>query len=395
MEDITIRKENEKEIILAKTRAEESDKLKSAFLSNLSHEIRTPLNAIIGFSSLITDSDLTHQEKKNLSDVVYKNSNDLLKLIEDLIEISEIETGQLNIKKSECSINKILNELRDSFIEEDKKSNGVKLSLRKEIPNDDFTILTDPIRLKQVLYNLMSNACKFTEQGFVEYGYTFRDDHNLLFYVIDTGVGIDPEKQKNIFSAFRQGDDSNTRKFGGMGLGLAISKHIVEKLGGKIWFSTSPGSGSTFYFTIPYIPVRLKFEPTLIEEKKEVFNWKNKTILIADDIDINFAFLKAAVKNTNAEVIWAKNGKEAVDLVQSNPDISIVLMDIIMPEMDGFEATRRIKQINSNLPVVCQTAYPSKENYLASLECGFDTYLAKPIKVQGMLQVIDKYMAEN
>ncbi len=395
MEDITLRKENEKELILAKTRAEESDKLKTAFLSNLSHEIRTPLNAIIGFSSLITDSDLTYQEKKNLSEVVYKNSNDLLKLIEDLIEISEIETGQLNIKKSECSVNKILNELKAVFIEEDKKARGVKLNLRKEIGSDDFTILTDPVRLKQVLYNLISNACKFTEQGFVEFGYTFKDDQTLLFYIIDSGVGIELEKQKNIFSPFRQADDSNTRKYGGMGLGLAISKHIIEKLGGKIWFTTCPGSGSTFFFTIPHIPVRLKFEQTLVEEKSTTFNWKNKTILIADDIDVNYVFLKAAVKNTKAEVIWAKNGKEAVDFVQSNPRINIVLMDIIMPEMDGFEATRKIKEINSNLPVVCHTAYPSKENYQASLECGFNTYLAKPIKVQSMLQVIDKFISEN
>ena len=391
MEDITLRKENEKELVLAKTRAEESDKLKTAFLSNLSHEIRTPLNAIIGFSSLLTDSDLTLVEKKNLSDVVYKNSNDLLKLIEDLIEISEIETGSLSIKKMECSVNAILNELQKSIIEEGKKANGVKISVRKEIHSDDFTILTDPVRLRQVLYNLLSNACKFTENGFVEFGYAFKDDQNLMFYVIDTGVGIEYEKQKHIFSAFRQADDSSTRKFGGMGLGLAISKHIVEKLGGKIWYTTMVGSGSTFYFTIPYIPIRLKFDPVQREEHKVVFNWKNKTILLADDIDVNYAFLKAAIKNTSAEVIWAKNGQEAVDMVMTNPSIDLVLMDIVMPDMDGFEATRKIKAFNNSLPVLCQTAFPSKEHYQAGLECGFDSYLAKPIKLQGILREIDKY----
>lgn len=395
MEDITIRKEYEKELLLSKTKAEESDKLKTAFLSNLSHEIRTPLNAIIGFSSLLTDSDLTSAEKKNLSDVLYKNSNDLLKLIENLIEISEIETGQLAIKKSECCINKLIDELKESFLADDRKGKSVKLNVRREIRSDDFTILTDPLRLKQILNNLISNASKFTENGFIEFGYTFKDERTLLFYVIDTGIGIEPEKQKYIFNPFRQADDSNTRKFGGMGLGLAISKHIVEKLGGKIWLTSIPGSGSTFFFTIPYIPVRFKFEPEPKEEKKLTYNWKNKTILIADDIDSNFVYLKAAMKQTSAEVMWAKNGLEAVEFVKKYPSIDLVLMDIVMPEMDGIEATKLIKLHNNNLPVVCQTAYPTKDNYQAALDCGFDSFMAKPIKVDGMLQIIDKFFSKN
>lgn len=395
MEDITIRKENERELLISKTRAEESDKLKTAFLSNLSHEIRTPLNAIIGFSSLMSDSDLTVTEKKNLSDVVYKNSNDLLKLIENLIEISEIETGQLTIKKSECAVNKVMQELQDLFLEEGRKGKSVKLNLRKEIRADDFTILTDPIRLKQILNNLITNACKFTENGFIEFGYAFKDESNLVFYVIDSGIGIEPEKQKSIFSPFRQADDSNTRRFSGMGLGLAISKHIVEKLGGKIWLISNPGSGSTFFFTIPYIPVRFKFEPEPKEEKKSTYNWKNKKILVADDIDANYIYLKAAIKQTCAEVIWAKNGLEAVECVKNDPNINLVLMDIVMPDMDGFEATRQIKKHNCKLPVVCQTAYPSNENYQAGIACGFDSFMAKPIKVDGMLQIIDKFIAQN
>lgn len=395
MEDITIRKEYEKELLLSKTKAEESDKLKTAFLSNLSHEIRTPLNAIIGFSSLLTDSDLTNAEKKNLSDVLYKNSNDLLKLIENLIEISEIETGQLTIKKSECSVNTLMEELKESFLADDKKGKSVKLNVRREIGSDDFTILTDPLRLKQVLCSLISNASKFTENGFIEFGYTFKDERTLMFYVIDTGIGIELEKQKYIFNPFRQADDSNTRRFGGMGLGLAISKHIVEKLGGKIWQTSIPGSGSTFFFTIPYIPVRFKFDPEPKEERKTTYDWKNRTILVADDIDSNYVFLKAAMKQTNVEVLWAKNGLEAVDLVKKNPAIDLVLMDIVMPDMDGFEATKLIKRHNNALPVVCQTAYPTNDNCQTALGCGFDSFMAKPIKVEGMLQIIDKFFSKN
>ncbi len=395
MEDITLRKEYEKELLLSKTKAEESDKLKTAFLSNLSHEIRTPLNAIIGFSSLLTDSDLTISEKRNLSDVLYKNSNDLLKLIENLIEISEIETGQLTIKKSECNVNKLIDDLRTTFLSDDKKGKSVKLNVRREIKSEDFTILTDSLRLKQILNNLISNASKFTENGFIEFGYTFKDERTLMFYVIDTGIGIEPEKQKYIFNPFRQADDSNTRRFGGMGLGLAISKHLVEKLGGKIWLTSIPNSGSTFYFTIPYIPVRFKFDPEPIDEIKSTYDWRNKTILVADDIDSNFVFLKAVIKQTNAEVIWAKNGLEAIEMVRKNPAIDLVLMDIVMPEMDGFEATKLIKLHNCNLPVVCQTAYPTNENMAAAQESGFDSFMTKPIKVDGMLQVIDKFISKN
>ncbi len=395
MEDITIRKEYERELLLSKTKAEESDKLKTAFLSNLSHEIRTPLNAIIGFSSLLTDSDLTNAEKKNLSDVLYKNSNDLLKLIENLIEISEIETGQFTIKKSECYVNKLMDELKETFLADDKKGKSVKLNVRREIGSDDFTILTDPLRLKQILNNLISNASKFTENGFIEFGYTLKDERTLMFYVIDTGIGIEPEKQKYIFNPFRQADDSNTRRFGGMGLGLAISKHIVEKLGGKIWLTSIPGSGSTFFFTIPYIPVRFKFDPEPKEERKTSYDWKDRTILVADDIDSNYIFIKAAVKHTNAEVLWAKNGLEAVQLVKNNPMIDLVLMDIVMPDMDGIEATKLIKRHNYNLPVVCQTAYPNNDSYQAAQDCGFDSFMAKPIKVEGMLQIIDKFFSKN
>ncbi len=395
MEDITSRKENEKELLLSKIKAEESDKLKTAFLSNLSHEIRTPLNAIIGFSSLLTDSELSIIEKKNLSDVLYKNSNDLLKLIENLIEISEIETGQLAIKKGECCVNKLMSELQETYLNEDKKGKYVKLNFKKEIRSEDFTILTDPLRLKQVLNNLISNATKFTETGFIEFGYTFKDERTLMFYIIDTGIGIELEKQKYIFNPFRQADDSNTRRFGGMGLGLAISKHIAEKLGGKIWLTSIPGSGSTFFFTIPYIPVRFKFEPEQKEEKKQTYNWKNKKILVADDIDSNYVYLKAAIKHTSAEVIWAKTGIEAVELVRNNPDINIVLMDVVMPEMDGYEATKLIKLHNNHLPVVCQTAYPNNDNNQIAIDCGFDSFMAKPIKIDGMLQIIDKFISQN
>lgn len=393
MENITKRKEYEKEILYAKSKAEESDKLKSAFLSNLSHEIRTPLNAIIGFSSLLSDNDLSFGERRNISEIIYRNSNDLLRLIENLIEISEIETGQLLIKKKEFSVNSMMSDLYRQLIEEDKKASNVKLSLRKEVRGDDLVILSDQTRLQQVLFQLLTNSCKFTENGFIEFGYSLKDENTLMFYVVDSGIGIEPEKQSLIFNPFRQVDDTSTRRYGGMGLGLAISKHIVEKLGGKIWINSTPKSGTSVYFTIPFIPVNSKFEIDNQSIHKQSFKWSNKTILVADDIDANYIYLKAALKKTDANVIWAKNGAEAVDFVKQGSNINIILMDIVMPELDGFEATKLIKHINNQIPIIGQTAYPSQKNFTHAKEIGFDSMLEKPIKVNRMLMELDKYLS--
>ena len=242
---------------------------------------------------------------------------------------------------------------------------------------------------------LISNALKFTETGFIEFGYTFKDPETLMFYVLDTGTGIDVEKQKTLFSPFRQADDSTTRKVGGLGLGLAISKHIIEKLGGEIWFTSTPGSGSTFYFTIPYIPVQSKFENKAFISERRKYNWSNRTILVADDIDTNFKLIKAALKSTNANLIWARNGMEAIQIVKDNPKIDLVLMDLVMPDVDGFEATRQIKAMKKSIPVICQTAYPEKENLQQTERCGFDSFLAKPIKITGMLRTIDSFITNN
>ena len=178
-----------------------------------------------------------------------------------------------------------------------------------------------------------------------------------------------------------------------MGLGLAISKHIVEKLGGKIWINSTPKSGTSVYFTIPFIPVNSKFEFDNHTIIKKHYEWNNKTILVADDIDANFVYLKAALKNTNANVIWARNGVEAVDFVKQGSDINLILMDLVMPELDGFEATRLIKDINNQIPIIGQTAYPSQKNYSFAKEIGFDSMLEKPIKVNRMLMELDKYLS--
>ncbi|MEW5845135.1 MAG: ATP-binding protein [Bacteroidota bacterium] len=391
-ENITRRKEYEKELILAKNKAEESDKIKTNFLNNISHEIRTPLNAIIGFSSILTDPHLGHFERSGFSDLIYRNSQELLQIIENLLEISQIEAGDIKISKSEFSVNALMNEIYSTFEEQERGSSRIKLSLRKEIFQDDLVILSDPVRIKQVLKHLLSNSFKFTTHGFVEFGYRLKDESTLMFYVVDSGIGIEPDKMNLIFNPFRQADSSSTRRYGGLGLGLAISKHVVEKLGGKIWINSTPGSGTSVFFTIPFIPVSLKFENANVGNGLKEFNWDGKTILIADDIDANFVFFKAALHKTKANLIWARNGLEALDYVRKGEKINLILMDLVMPEMDGFEATRIIKSINQSLPVVGQTAYPETISNTKLAECGFDTVLEKPIRTNQMLMEIDRFL---
>jgi PAS domain S-box-containing protein len=393
-DDINQRKESEKEIVIAKTRAEESDKLKTAFLSNLSHEIRTPLNAILGFSSLLNNPTISYDEKLEIPNHLVGHSNTLLEIIDDLIDIAAIETKQLLVKKGECQLNQLLTKTFTEFLKANPKNN-LKTYIKLGVAEESFTILTDSDRLSQVIRHLLSNALKFTSNGFVEFGYTFRDASTLLFYVIDTGVGLNSKEQEFVFNPFRQADDSKTRNFNGLGLGLAISKNIIERLGGKIWVNSTKDEGSTFFFTLPYIPVRAKFEEFIVPTKELVtFNWSNKTIMVADDIDSNFKFIQTLLKPTGVNLLWAKNGREAINMAKDK-EIDLVLMDIVMPEIDGFEATKQIKQFNNDIKIICQTAYPSPENKQAGIDCGMDKFLAKPIAVYSMMETINDYISKN
>lgn len=387
IEDISVRKEREKEILIAKKKAEESDKLKSSFLSNLSHEIRTPLNAIIGFASLLSDNELSQNERNNLSEIIYHNSNGLLHIIENIIEISEIESNQISISKKEFSIDSLLYEIYQETINEEQKNANVKLNVMNSA--GDITICSDKSRIKQVLLHLLNNACKFTEQGFIEFGAAIGKDNTMLFYVIDSGIGIEADKQAVIFNPFRQADESSTRRFGGMGLGLAISKHIIEKLGGRIWVNSALDSGTSVYFTIPYIQNVPESKPQNNDFTN--YQWGNKTILVADDIDANFDILKSALKKTCAQILWAKTGDEAVDIVKNSPDIDLILMDIRMPRMNGLEATRTIKDFNSEIPIIAQTAYTSELSQSSAKEYGFESVLEKPLNINKMLMEIDRY----
>jgi len=387
----------EQDMLLAKEKAEESDRLKSAFLANMSHEIRTPMNAILGFAELLTlpDSSLTDEERINYTKLIHNSGNNLLHLIDDIIDISKIEAGQLKIIIKETHINRILKELVVSYneIKKLKGRENVDLILNETALTQDIVLKTDPLRFQQIISNLIDNALKFTEDGFIEFGYHIQSKNFLLFYVKDTGIGIEQNKKQAIFDRFRKLEDDKTRVFRGAGLGLAICRNLVELLGGKIWVESVPGAGSSFYFTIPYI-ISQTNKAYKTEHETYSFDWSKKKILIAEDEPANIIYLEEVLKPTSAVILKAVNGKQAVEIYKNHPEIDIVIMDIKMPEMDGYEASEQIKKINSLVPIISQTAYAMPDEREKAFHSGIDDYLTKPIKPSSLLSVINKHLSK-
>ena len=376
--DITDRKKAEMELISAKERAEESDRLKTAFLHNISHEIRTPMNAIVGFSAFLNEPDLTPDKRKDFTDIIIQSSDQLLAIIDDIIRIASIESGQEKIQESEIDVNLVCKLINEQFTPKTIDRN-VKLSLNTDLPDDDAVISTDATKLTQILINLIGNAFKFTQNGYINFGYSVKGKQ-LEFYVEDSGIGIALDMQEKIFNRFRQVETTDTRNIGGSGLGLSISKAYVKMLGGSIWVTSELGKGSVFYFTIPFKNTNPKKLPDKLSNKSiDLGLYSNKTLLIAEDNDLNFMLLNEMLAGSGINIIRAVNGVEAVNLCRSNPDIDLVLMDIKMPELDGYAATAQIKEFNPGLPIIAQTAYSTEVNKIKALECGCSDFICKPI----------------
>jgi PAS domain S-box-containing protein len=383
------------EIKTAKEKAEESDKLKSAFLANMSHEIRTPMNAILGFATLIRNRVLSEEKRKDYLELVNSNCRQLLRIISDIIDIAKIEAGQISIFNKNFSLNKTLHDLYLNFgnqLEAMKKP--IKLILRPGLNNEESTIFSDKVRLEQILANLLSNAIKFTDEGTIEFGYYIDRRRDIIFFVKDTGIGMTQKEQAVIFDRFRQVSSSYNKIYGGTGLGLSISKGLAEKLGGKIWVESEIDAGSTFCFNIPFKPgLRTDNLPQI--EYTANYNWKGKTILIAEDEEINYNLLETIISPTKAKIIRAKNGLEAVEICRNKLNIDLVLMDIKMPDMNGFDATKKIKLTRKNLPIIAQTAYAMSVDEDNCLRAGCDDYISKPLQIDDLLNKVNKYLFEK
>ena len=386
----------ERNLLEAKEKAEESDQLKSAFLANMSHEIRTPMNAILGFAELITmpDSEVTPAEKENFIKLINNSGNNLLRLIDDIIDISKIEAEQIKIHKKECHLNSTLKDIQHSFLEirKHKGKENIDIRINENVKSQNLIIKTDILRLNQIFTNLIDNALKFTEDGFIEFGYEIQNNDKILFYVKDTGVGMDHKKKDIVFDRFTKIEDDKSRLYRGAGLGLAISKSLVELLGGKIWVESVPSIGSTFYFNLPFDKIKESESESQILDITDSYDWQDKTILVAEDEPANVIYIEEVLKTTNAKVLKAKNGKEAVEIFKNQDNIDIIIMDIKMPEMDGYEATRIIKKINEKVPIISQSAYAMPGDIDKGLDSGMNDYLIKPVKPKVLLSILNKHL---
>jgi len=390
--DVSKRKDYEKKLIEITRKSDEANKQKSLSLASMSHELRTPLNSIIGFSDLLLDEDTTDEERGQFTKLIQSAGRSLMQLIGDIIDISKIEAGEVTIQKAEFNVNSFLQEVLLTFKHEKENRGKSNIELRLILSDqiNNLKIETDAHRLRQVFSNLLTNSIKFVEEGYIEFGYSGVSPTNIQFFVKDTGVGISSDKKDIIFDQYGQDKDTYSRNKEGTGLGLAISKSFIELLGGNIWVDSELNEGSTFYFTIPINTNSNNSNDKYINQSFNIggVNWSKYTILIVDDVVQNFIYLKGLLQHTKANVIWVKNGKEAVDICRDNKSIDLIFMDIRMPVMDGFEASEIIKKENPSIYIIAQTAFSNLEDKKRCLDNLCDGYLKKPINYKELFSVL-------
>ncbi len=374
------------DLMKAKEKAEESDRLKTAFLNNVSHEFRTPMNGIMGFASILNEPGITEEARKNYVNLINKSCSRLLNIVNDTVEISKVQSNQEGVFKANTNVKDIVNDVLKDFKSSIVQKN-IEVELNMNISDEEAIIKTDEYKLKRIIWHLLSNAVKFTFLGKITLAVQTTDDNRLQFLVEDTGIGIPSKLQKVVFEPFRQAETNEIQRFGGNGIGLTLSKAYIEMLGGRIWIESKPEQGTTVFFTIP-----IEKEKVQEIEKEPVSDEAlyGKTILVAEDNELNYLLVKTVLADYKINMLHAWNGKEAVDIFSKEPNIDLILMDMKMPVMDGYEATRRIKKIKPSIPVVALTAYSMNLNIKGNLRDIFDNYISKPVTVQSLIQILKK-----
>ncbi len=397
--DITEIKNAEDEIIKAKESAEESDRLKSAFLANMSHEIRTPMNGILGFTNLLKEANLSNENQQEYIKIIDESGNRLLNIINDIIDISKIESNQMEVSLTEININEHIEYIFD-FFKPEVTNKGIDFGFENGLAPNQAFINTDNSKIYAILINLVKNAIKFCDKGSINFGYITKENNGateLEFFVKDSGIGIPNDRMHAIFDRFIQADISDKRAFQGAGLGLSISKAYVEMLGGKIWVESEVGIGSTFYFTIPY-NTKPKNETPVIKtnqekEKESEVQFKKLKILIAEDDPISKLLISKVLSPFSKEILIASTGIQAVQACENNPDIDLVMMDVNMPEMNGYEATMYIRQFNKDIIIIAQTANALSSDRKEAIDSGCNDYISKPINKDNLIHMIEKYFS--
>ncbi len=397
-EIIKERKKIEKELIAAKNKAELSDKLKSSFLTNISHEIRTPMNAIVGLSELLKEKGYSQEEKTDFLNMIVSNSNSLLGLIDDILDISKIESNQLNINIKSCQIYPVLNELFQRFRKEIKSRQKSHLDFRLSVDDKvkDLSFETDVLRLKQALSKLLDNAIKFTDSGQITLGCNL-EKHKLLFFVEDTGIGLSEDRKEIIFELFRKVEDNKLRLYRGTGLGLSLSQNLIKILGGEIRVESEVNKGSKFYFTLPLKKSSITHPPDPSEDDSYdiKLKWSGKIILVVEDDTSNYMLIYEILKSSGAGILRAENGNEALKMLSEDQKPDLIIMDIKLPGIDGYEATRRIRKINRKIPIIANTAYAMEGDRQKSIDAGCNEYISKPTDRKLLVNLISKYFQQG
>ena len=367
--------------------------VKNAFLNNISHEIREPMNTILGFTELLTLGNIKEEQRKDFLNIVKNKSRAMLSMIDDISELARFESEGITVARMETNVPKLLNELLSEYHKELdlRRKNNLELILKLPSEKDSYIIYTDSGRLYQVLNYLLDNALKYTDKGFVQFGYEVKDAKQLQFFVRDTGGGIPKEEQKNLFTRYRKKEEVVDKPILKKGLGLTISRYIVELMGGKIWVDSTVGEGTTFYFTIPFgKEISSTVSETNLTEKP-FLNWRNKVILIVEDEEVNYQFLEAVFADSHAQLVHVSDGNKAVELSRTLNHIDLILMDIRLPEKNGYDAVKEIRQFKPTIPIIAQTAYSSKKERDKCKAIGFNEYITKPIDIPLLIQMVNKY----
>jgi two-component system CheB/CheR fusion protein len=392
-DDITKEVLAEMELIRAKEKAIESDKLKSAFLANISHEIRTPMNGIMGFSSLLDNINLDHGKRQIYTNIIRERCRDLLHIVDDLLDLSKIESGYIDLFPSRFELNHMMDDLELQYSQKLELEGKVLVSLKleKTLSMGKDTITTDESRLRQVMCNLLDNSIKFTDEGFIHFGYKIRPNE-IHLYVEDSGIGVAADKINVIFERFRQAEESLSKNYGGAGLGLAISKSLVELMGGRIWVNSEPGKGSKFIFTLPLSVLAFNDLVTEAAINERNLSWTEKKILVVEDDEFSRLYMEELFTSQGMDCFYAGTGTEALEIFRSKPRIDLILMDIRLPDINGLELTKIIKAENPELPIIALTAYAMEDDKRRCMEAGCDDYISKPVFKEPLIEKINQFL---
>jgi len=368
---------------------------KTIFISNISNEIKTPLNSIFGFAELLSDRNISNNERINYANMILRNANNLLTIMTDIVDITKIGNGLMSLSNDYANLNHFIDEL-ERYLKKElqaQQKQSIKVGTVKFLDGESSCFYTDLPKIRKIMTNLINNAIKNTTEGFIELGYKLLDKDFILFYVSDSGIGIEKEYQKDIFDEFVQVISLKSKVPQGSGLGLAVAKRLAELMGGKMWIESVKNSGSTFYFTIPCEPCSKEIND--YQEEPDVFSpncWKGRTVLIVDDYRDIYFYLSETLENTGLLFLYADSGQKAIDMCREHPEIELVLMDIQMPEMSGIDATKGIREFRKGLPIIAQTAYAQADDFDTFLDAGFNDMITKPIGKNILLKKMSKYL---